>query len=110
MNIINIISSNSHYIEIQYNNLLKNIKNEFRYIVMNNALFNSHEFQNIKLICEKLNIEHIEVKKNLEVERFTGRTLYNQNSWIDNGPTPAATYALNNSISRIKRSYLSDTQ
>lgn len=94
MNIINIISTNSHYIPLQYNNIKKYVKHDFRYIVLNNAMFNSDEFTKIKSICEQLNIEHIAVEKNDEVNEFTGTKLYTD-GWIGSGVTPGATYALN---------------
>lgn len=95
MNIINIISTNSHYIPIQYNNIKKHVKHDFRYIVINNSLFNTDEFNKIKSICEDLNIEHIPVIKSDDVDSFTGAKLYTENGWVGSGVTPGATYALN---------------
>ena len=96
MYIINIISKNSKYIRIQNDNFKKYIKSDYEYIVLNNAIFDKNESDDIENICNELGIKSYKIDRNDQVLNYTGFNNYGQfEHWASYGPTPGANYALN---------------
>jgi hypothetical protein len=60
LKVITIEHKNPHYIDLQYKTLQKYLKNEFSFIVYNNAHWNKENYKNINTICKNLKIESVD--------------------------------------------------
>ena len=67
------------FIEIQYQSIVDNIKDDFEYIVFNNSVDDENKRNEIRRICEKLNVKCVDVNLDNDLRYHGGECNFTDN-------------------------------
>lgn len=80
------------FIEIQYNSIRKHIKNDFEFVVFNNAVDNDSQREEISQICQKLNIKCVNIELTEDLRNHGGEPNFFHRSYSN--PNIACSYPM----------------
>jgi hypothetical protein len=80
------------FISIQYKTIVDHIKDEFEYIVLNNAVDDKKRFNEIENICNSIGVKSIAVELDPEFQYMNGEIHYNDNKYCN--PNLACAYPI----------------